>query len=201
MRIASSANAAFFSGGLQYRVASVAGQHTQGATQCTRNIYKQCEMQMSALQESFWRQKKSEKVTMEPIKHNSNKRGNEAKKSMQPDLKQSNRKVKTANQVRLTVLVLRSARREHQETRRKGTNVCHHCGHNDHQRKSSALWCPFNVPVGKVPDHTDMHMINDYQIVVPTVDIVPANTQENVISYACSVASLSLQDRANQANQ
>ena len=51
-----------------------------------------------------------------------------------------------------------------------------------------------------MPDHTDMHMINDYQI-VPTVDIVPANTQENVISYACSVASLSLQDRANQANQ
>ena len=31
-----------------------------------------------------------------------------SEKSMQPDLKQSNRKVKTANQVRLTVLVLRS---------------------------------------------------------------------------------------------
>ena len=45
------------SGGLQYRVASVAGQHTQGATQYTRNVYKQCGMQMSALQESFWRQK------------------------------------------------------------------------------------------------------------------------------------------------
>ena len=45
------------SGGLQYRVALVAGQHTQGAIQYTRNVYKQCGMQMSALQESFWRQK------------------------------------------------------------------------------------------------------------------------------------------------
>ena len=29
----------------------------KGATQYTRNVYKQCGMQMSALQESFWRQK------------------------------------------------------------------------------------------------------------------------------------------------
>jgi len=89
-------------------------------------------------------------------------------------------------------------RREHQETRRKGTNVCNHCGHNDHQRKSSAL-CPFNVPAGKVPDHTGMRMINDDQLPT-TVDIVPANTQENV-TCASSVASLGLQDRANQPNQ
>ena len=41
----------------QYRVASGAGQHTQGATQYTRDVYKQCGMQMPALQESFWRQK------------------------------------------------------------------------------------------------------------------------------------------------
>ena len=45
---------------------------------------------------------------MEPIKHNSNERGNEAKKYMQYDSKQSKRKGKTTNQVRLTVLVLRS---------------------------------------------------------------------------------------------
>jgi hypothetical protein len=42
-------------------------------------------------------------------------------------------------------------------------------------------------------------MINDDQLPT-TVDIVPANTQENV-TYASSVASLGLQDRANQANQ
>jgi len=89
-------------------------------------------------------------------------------------------------------------RREHQETRRKGTNVCNHCGRNDHQRKSSAL-CPFNVPAGKVPDHTGMRMINDDQLPT-TVDIVPANTQENV-TCASSVASVALQDHANQANQ
>ena len=49
-----------------------------------------------------------------------------------------------------------------------------------------------------MPDHTGMLMINDDQL--PTVDIVPANTQENV-TCASSVASLGLQDRANQANQ
>ena len=52
--------------------------------------------------------KKSDEVTMEPIKHNSNERGNEAKKYMQHNSKQSNRKGKITNQVRLTVLVLRS---------------------------------------------------------------------------------------------
>ena len=52
--------------------------------------------------------KKSDEVTIEPIKHNSNERGNEAKKYMQHDSKQSNRKGKITNQVRLTVLVLRS---------------------------------------------------------------------------------------------
>ena len=52
--------------------------------------------------------KKSDEVTMEPIKYNSNERGNEAKKYMQHDSKQSNRKGKITNQVRLTFLVLRS---------------------------------------------------------------------------------------------
>ena len=42
-------------------------------------------------------------------------------------------------------------------------------------------------------------MINDDQLPT-TVDIVPANTQENV-TCASSVASLGLQDRANQPNQ
>jgi hypothetical protein len=30
---------------------------TQGATQFTKDVYKQCGMEMSQLQESFWRQK------------------------------------------------------------------------------------------------------------------------------------------------
>ena len=60
--------------------------------------------------------------------------------------------------------------------------------------KAKAI-CQFNV--GKVPDHTGMHMINDDQL--PTVDIVPANTQENV-TCASIVASLGLQDCANRAN-
>ena len=53
-------------------------------------------------------EKKSDKVMMEPIKQNSNERGNEAKNYMQHNLKQSNRKGKTTNQVRLTVLMWRS---------------------------------------------------------------------------------------------
>ena len=43
---------------------------------------------------------------MEPIKCNSNERGNESKKYMHHDLKQSNKKGKKTNQVRPTVLVL-----------------------------------------------------------------------------------------------
>ena len=46
------------SGGLvQYRVALVAGQQTQGVTMSINNVYKQCGMEMSQLQEYFWRQK------------------------------------------------------------------------------------------------------------------------------------------------
>jgi ribosomal protein L37AE/L43A len=88
-------------------------------------------------------------------------------------------------------------RREQQETTRKGTNVCNHCGRNDHQRKSSNL-CPFNA--GKVHStaSSGMHTMPDDQL--PSVDIVPANTQENV-TCASSVARLALQGRANRANQ
>ena len=35
------------SGGLKYRVASVAGQQTQGVTKYNKNVYKQCGMKMS----------------------------------------------------------------------------------------------------------------------------------------------------------
>jgi len=186
------------SGGLQYRVASVAGQHTQGATQYTRNVYKQCGMQMSALQESFWRQKEKRRSDDGAYKAQFKRKRKRSEKihaarfETVKQERQDNKSGKTyGSGVALT-------RREHQETRRKGTIVCNHCGRNDHQRKSSAL-CPFNVPAGKVPDHTGMRMINDDQLPT-TVDIVPANTQENV-TCASSVASLGLQDRANQPNQ
>ena len=49
-----------------------------------------------------------------------------------------------------------------------------------------------------MPDHTGMRMINNDQL--PPLEIVPANTQKNV-TCASSVASLGLQDHANQANQ
>jgi hypothetical protein len=45
------------SGGLKYRVASVAGQQTQGVTKYNKDEYKRCGMKMSQLQESFWKQK------------------------------------------------------------------------------------------------------------------------------------------------
>jgi hypothetical protein len=45
----------------------------------TRDVYKQFGMQMSALQEYFWRQKESNEVMMEPTKRNSNERANEMK--------------------------------------------------------------------------------------------------------------------------
>ena len=97
------------SGGLQYRVALVAGQHTQGATQYTKDVYtKQFGMEMLQLQESFWRQRKSDRTTMQPTKPgNPNGKGNETKKCIPHNLKQSNKKGKTTNQVRLTALVLR----------------------------------------------------------------------------------------------
>jgi hypothetical protein len=47
-----------------------------------------------------------------------------SEKSMQPDLKQSNRKVKTANQVRLTVLVLRSGSQKGTSGNKKKRNKC-----------------------------------------------------------------------------
>ena len=71
------------SGSLQYRVALVAGQYTQGATQYKKDVYKQCGMEMSQqLQESFWRQKeerRNDETTMQPTKTNSNGKGNETK--------------------------------------------------------------------------------------------------------------------------
>ena len=45
------------SGSLHYRVASVAGQQTQEVTKYMNDVYRQCGMVMSKLQESFWRQK------------------------------------------------------------------------------------------------------------------------------------------------
>jgi len=45
------------SAGLKYRVASVAGQQTQGVTKYNKDVYKRCGMKMSQLQESFWKQK------------------------------------------------------------------------------------------------------------------------------------------------
>ena len=41
------------SGVLKYRVASVTGQQTQGLTKYKIDVYKQCGMEMSQLQESF----------------------------------------------------------------------------------------------------------------------------------------------------
>jgi hypothetical protein len=155
-------------------------------------------MQMSALQESFWRQKEKRRSDDGAYKAQFKRKRKRSEKihaarfETVKQERQDNKSGKTyGSGVALT-------RREHQETRRKGTIVCNHCGRNDHQRKSSAL-CPFNVPAGKVPDHTGMRMINDDQLPT-TVDIVPANTKENV-TCASSVASLGLQDRANQPNQ
>ena len=99
------------SGGLQFLVALVAGQHTQGATQYTKKdaYYKQFGMEMSQLKESFWRQKekrrndfysgdrkKSDGTMMQPTKPNSNGKVNETKKYMLHDLKTR----KTRQQIR-----------------------------------------------------------------------------------------------------
>ena len=43
------------SGVLKYRVASVTGKQTQGLTKYKIDVYKQCGMEMSQLQESFWK--------------------------------------------------------------------------------------------------------------------------------------------------
>jgi hypothetical protein len=181
------------SGGRQYRVASVAGQHTQGMY--ASDVECRCQ---HCKNPSGGDKKKSDEETMEPIKYNSNKRGNEAKKYMQHDSKQSNRKDKITNQIRLMVLVLRSEgniRKQEGKEQMSAIIVAAMIikGKAVHSVPSMYL-------AGKVPDHTGMCMINDDQL--PTsVDIVPANTQENVTCAPSSVASLGLQDRANQANQ
>ena len=117
------------SGGLQCRVALFAGQHTQGATQYTKDVYtKKFGMEMLQLQESFWRQRKSDRMTMQPTKPgNPNGKGNETKKCIPHNLKQSNKKGKThGSGVALT---------ESHETERKVNMIighCKHCGRNDH---------------------------------------------------------------------
>ena len=74
----------------------------------TRNVCKRCGMQMSALQESFWRQKEKRRSDDGAYKAQFKRKRKRSEKYMQHDSKQSNRKGKITNQVRLTVLVLRS---------------------------------------------------------------------------------------------
>jgi hypothetical protein len=133
-------------------------------------------------------------VMMEPTKRNSNERANEMKwkytcSTIWNSLTRKARQNKSGKTYSSGVGLIR----EHQETtRRKGTNVCNHWGRNDHQRRSSTL-CPFKS--GKVCSITGMHMITYDQL--PTVDIVLANTQENV-TLVSSVASMVLQDHASK---
>ena len=126
------------SGGLQCRVALFAGQHTQGATQYTKDVYtKQFGMEMLQLQESFWRQRKSDRTTMQPTKPgNPNGKGKETKRNekmhttqfetVQQEM-QDNKSGKThGSGVALT---------EIHETERKVNMIighCKHCGRNDH---------------------------------------------------------------------
>ena len=153
-------------------------------------------MQMSALLESFWRLKEKQRSDDGAYKaqfrrkRKRNEKIHAARFETVKQERQDNNSGKTSG----SGVALRW---EHQETRQKGMNVCNHCGRNDHQNRISTL-CPFNA--GKVHSSTSttMRTITDDQ--QTTVDIVPANTQENV-TCAFSVASVALQDCANRANQ
>ena len=153
-------------------------------------------MQMSALLESFWRLKEKRRSDDGAYKaqirrkRKRNEKIHAAQFETVKQERQDNKSGKTSG----SGVALRG---EHQETRQKGMNVCNHCCRNDHQSKISTL-CPFNVC--KVHSRTSTAMLTITDDQQTTVDIVPANTQENA-ACASSVASMALQDCANRANQ
>jgi hypothetical protein len=73
--------------GLNYRVASVAGQQIEGVTKYKKDVYKQCGKDMSQLQESFWKQKEKRQNNGAAYKAQFNEKGTERKKYMLHDLK------------------------------------------------------------------------------------------------------------------
>ena len=94
------------SGGLQFLVALVAGQHTQGATQYTKKdaYYKQFGMEMSQLKESFWRQKEKRRNDDAAYKAQFKRKIKQNEKIDAAWFE--NKKDKATNQVRLMALVL-----------------------------------------------------------------------------------------------
>ena len=95
------------SGGLKYRVASVAGQQTQGVTKYNKDVYKRCGMKMSQWQESSGNRRKSDGTMVQPTRRNSIGKGNKTKRNekfMLHDLKLSNKKGRTIKLERLTAL-------------------------------------------------------------------------------------------------
>ena len=114
---------------------------------------------------------------VQPTRRNSIGKGNETKKFMLHDLKLSNKKGTTIKLERLTALagVAKLEDQDKEATTKNANAQCKHCGRNDHQRKSSKL-CPFFQ--GKANHSTGTG-----------------------ITCASSVAGVSLQRPADQANQ
>ena len=93
-------------------------------------------MQMPALQETFWRQKeklRSDDGAYRALLKRKRKQSEKIHAArFETAVKQERQDDKSTKTYGSGVAL----RREHQETRRKGMNICNHCGHNDHQRKS-----------------------------------------------------------------
>ena len=164
------------SGGLKYRVASVAGQQTQGVTKYNKDVYKRCGMKMSQLQESFWKQKEKRRNDGAAYKAQFNrkrKRNEKIHAARFEAVKQERYDNKTGKTYSSGVALLED---QDQEATTKNANAqCKHCGRNDHQRKSSILFPFFQ---GKANHSTGTG-----------------------ITCASSVAGVSLQRPADQANQ
>ena len=162
-------------------MASVAGQQTQGVTKYNKDVYKRCGMKMSQLQESFWKQKEKRRNDGAAYKaqFNQKRKRNETKRNEKihaarfEAVKQERYDNKTGKTYSSGVALLED---QDQEATTKNANAqCKHCGRNDHQRKSSKL-CPFFQ--GKANHSTGTG-----------------------ITCASSVAGISLQRPADQANQ
>ena len=120
------------SGCLQYRFASVFGQHSQGATKYTKSIYKQCGMEITELkQELFWKQKEKRQNDDAVYKANLKQKRKRNKKIPAVQFKtvkqarQDNKSGKTYS----TVVALTDV---HEAAAGKDTTKneqCKHCGH------------------------------------------------------------------------
>ena len=156
-------------------MASVGGQQTQGVTKYMNDVYKQCVMVMSQLQESFWRQKEKRRNDDAVYKaqfKRKRKRNEKIHAARFETVWQERQDKKSGKTCGAGVALTEEP--EATTTIRKSNAQCKHCGRNDHQRKSNTL-CPFL--------EDKVHRSSTGTKMLP--DTVPANTQKCHMCIQC----------------